>query len=160
MCAWTCRNMHRRAHTWKKVASNGSDICIQPALVIFHPIWFMHIFQLWLPPPPATATPLPCLPQVCLVRCLGPLCVRMLMTAIYLAGFTAATIKNLWFLRWPVFTCYTASYIAYTYIPCAYQLAVPTESVTNWKLKVENSYLKSADFSCSELLLRDIVDRY
>lgn len=115
MCAWTCRNMHRRAHTWKKVASNGSDICIQPALVIFHPIWFMHIFQLWLPPPPAAATPLPCLPQVCLVRCLGPLCVRMLMTAIYLAGFTAATIKNLWFLRWPVFTCYTASYIAYIY---------------------------------------------
>lgn len=46
------------------------------------------------------------------------------------------------------------------YIPCAYQLAVPTESVTNWKLKVKNSYLKSADFSCLELLLRDIADRY
>lgn len=46
------------------------------------------------------------------------------------------------------------------YIPCAYQVAVPAESVTNWKQKEKNSYLKSADFSCSELHLTDIVDRY
>lgn len=150
MCAWTCRNMHRRAHTWKKVASNSSDICTQPALVIFHPIWFMHIFQLWLPPPPAP--PLwPFLSLSCAL--LGPvMCLyvndRHISGWVYGCNYKEFMISAL--------TCFHLLYsqLYSIYIPCAYQLAVPTESVTNWKLKVKNSYLKSAEFSCSELRLR------
>lgn len=34
------------------------------------------------------------LPLACLVHCLGPLCVRMLMTIIYLTGFTGCNYKE------------------------------------------------------------------
>lgn len=48
-------------------------------------------------PPPSSSFLQPLLqflPLACLVHCLGPLCVRMLMTIIYLTGFTGCNYKE------------------------------------------------------------------
>lgn len=93
MHAQTCTNMHRLE---RKLQSNCSDSCTQPVQVIFHPIWFMCIFLLCLSPPSSSflQSLLQFLPLACLVHCLGPLCVRMLMTIIYLTGFTGCNYKE------------------------------------------------------------------